>query len=72
MKQLCGFTHPDYPHYVCKLKKALYGLKHAPWAWFRPFRSFLLSHGLVCSVIEPYMFVLHIGSHMLILFSFCG
>nr|GEU61416.1 hypothetical protein [Tanacetum cinerariifolium] len=28
-----GFVDPDNPNHVYKLKKALYGLKHAPHAW---------------------------------------
>ena len=27
MKQPEGYVHPGFPHYVCRLKKALYGLK---------------------------------------------
>jgi len=27
VKQPQGFIHPNFPHYVCKLKKALYGLQ---------------------------------------------
>lgn len=67
MKQLHDFIHPDYPHYVCKLKKALYGLKQAPRAWFHCFSSFLLCHRFVYSNVAPSMFVLHMGSHILIL-----
>jgi hypothetical protein len=32
MDQPPSFTHPSYPHHVCKLQKALYGLKQAPRA----------------------------------------
>jgi len=56
-----------YPDYVCKLKKALYGLRQAPWAWFRRFNSFLLSHGFVCSNADPFMFILYTGSHIFVL-----
>nr|GEW01656.1 retrovirus-related Pol polyprotein from transposon TNT 1-94 [Tanacetum cinerariifolium] len=28
-----GFVDPDHPTHVYRLKKALYGLNHAPWAW---------------------------------------
>ncbi|GJY17845.1 retrovirus-related pol polyprotein from transposon TNT 1-94 [Tanacetum coccineum] len=31
-----GFVDPDHPTHVYRLKKALYGLKHAPRAWTRP------------------------------------
>ena len=67
MKQPRGFIHPNYPHYVCKLKKAQYDLKQAPRAWFHHFSSFLLSHGFVCSNANPFMFVLHSGSHIQVL-----
>ena len=67
MQQPRGFTHLDYPHYVYKLKKTLYSLKPAPRAWFHCFRSFLLSHGFVCSNADPSMFFLCTSSHILVL-----
>lgn len=42
MIQPPGFEDPLYPNYVCKLDKALYGLKHAPRAWYDKLRSYLL------------------------------
>nr|GEV55173.1 putative RNA-directed DNA polymerase [Tanacetum cinerariifolium] len=30
-----GFVDPDHPTHVYRLKKALYGLKHAPRAWYQ-------------------------------------
>ena len=27
MEQPPGFTNPEFPHHVCRLKRALYGLK---------------------------------------------
>jgi hypothetical protein len=34
MKQPPGFHDASHPGYVCKLDKALYGLKHAPRVWY--------------------------------------
>nr|GFD10715.1 retrovirus-related Pol polyprotein from transposon TNT 1-94 [Tanacetum cinerariifolium] len=38
-----GFVDADNPNHVYKLKKALYGLKKAPRAWYDMLSSFLLS-----------------------------
>ena len=45
MPQREGFVDTDHPRYVCKLKKAIYGLKHARRAWFDKLRS-VLNHGI--------------------------
>ena len=42
MKQPPGFVHSSFSKHVCKLKRAIYGLKEAPRAWFHHFSSFLL------------------------------
>lgn len=34
MKQPPGFVDPRRLSHVCKLHRAIYGLKHAPRAWF--------------------------------------
>ncbi|XP_060190337.1 uncharacterized mitochondrial protein AtMg00810-like [Lycium barbarum] len=57
MKQPPGFTHPDYPHHVYKLTKAIYRLKQAPRAWFHRFSSFLVTKGFICSKTDNSMFI---------------
>jgi len=34
IEQLDGFILGNDPKLVCRLKKALYGIKQAPWAWY--------------------------------------
>ena len=70
MRQLPGFVHPSYPTHVCKLKKAIYGLKQEPWTWFHKFSSFLLSHCFTCSPSDTSMFAYHNGSTSTILLLF--
>ena len=42
MKQPPGYTDPQFPQHVCRLKHALYGLKQAPRAWFQQSSFFIL------------------------------
>nr|GEX67403.1 retrovirus-related Pol polyprotein from transposon TNT 1-94 [Tanacetum cinerariifolium] len=50
LSQLEGFVDQDNPSHVYKLKKALYGLKHAPRAW----RSELTDYGFQSNKIPMY------------------
>nr|GEY41745.1 hypothetical protein [Tanacetum cinerariifolium] len=43
--QLDGFVDPDHPEKVYRLRKALYGLKEAPKAWYDELSKFLTSKG---------------------------
>ena len=43
--------------YVCKLKKALYGLKKASHAWFEKFTFVIFSLGYVASSYDYTLFV---------------
>nr|GEY74259.1 ribonuclease H-like domain-containing protein [Tanacetum cinerariifolium] len=40
-----GFVDPDHPEKVYRLRKALFGLKQAPKAWYDELSKFLLSKG---------------------------
>lgn len=52
MIQLSGFVDVDRPSQVCKLKKAIYGLKHAPRAWYLELKNLFLLFGLKnCQII---------------------
>ena len=46
MVQPEGFQDSERPHHVCKLKKAFYGLKEAPRAWFDRLKIALLDWAL--------------------------
>jgi histone deacetylase 1/2 len=49
----------QYLMHVCKLQRALYGLKHAPRAWFDRLSDFLISYGFFYSFVDPSLFVFH-------------
>lgn len=57
MSQSIGFVHPKHPNYVCRLRKAIYGLKQAPHAWFAKLSSRLYEYGFLPSKADPSLFV---------------
>jgi hypothetical protein len=63
-----GFVNSSFPDYVYKLDKSLYGLKHAPRAWFHCLSEALLELGFVGLKIDTSLFLLHTFSvHIFIL-----
>lgn len=54
MKQPLGYRSESNPSHVCKLNKALYGLRQAPRAWFALFSSFLIQQGFTNSKADSY------------------
>ncbi|GJU51689.1 retrovirus-related pol polyprotein from transposon TNT 1-94 [Tanacetum coccineum] len=48
-----GVVDPDHPIHVYHLKKALYGLKHAPRAWYKKLSRFLLDNKFSKGVVDP-------------------
>jgi hypothetical protein len=66
MQPPLGYTHPQ--HKVCWLCRALYGLKHAPHAWFAKF-SYTIAHiGLVYNSYILHFFLFSVM--ILVLFFF--
>jgi histone deacetylase 1/2 len=70
MRQPQGFHHPDFPHHICKLKKALNGIRQAPRAWYAKLTEALLELGLVQNSAEPTMFFCITESTKLIVLVF--
>ncbi|GJS59694.1 retrovirus-related pol polyprotein from transposon TNT 1-94 [Tanacetum coccineum] len=60
-----GFIDPYHPHHVYHLKKALYGLKEAPRAWYDTLSKFLLAQGFSKGVVDPTLFIRKAGKHTL-------
>ncbi|GKF63130.1 uncharacterized mitochondrial protein-like protein, partial [Tanacetum coccineum] len=53
VNQLDGFVDPHHPDKVYRLKKALYGLKRAPKAWYDELFNCLVSKGFSKGSIDP-------------------
>nr|GEV45811.1 hypothetical protein [Tanacetum cinerariifolium] len=52
-----GFINADHLSHVYKLKKALYGLKRAPRAWYDELSTFLLQNHFFKGTIDPTLFI---------------
>ena len=53
MEQPPGYVAQGESSEVCLLKKAIYGLKQSPRAWFHKFSELLFSYGFVSTVSDP-------------------
>ncbi|WVZ63534.1 LOW QUALITY PROTEIN: hypothetical protein U9M48_013158 [Paspalum notatum var. saurae] len=61
-----GFESARFPDRVYKLRKALYGPKQAPRAWYARLKSFLLKSGFVMGLVDKTLFLLSRGGDTLI------
>jgi hypothetical protein len=52
---------------VCRLKKSLYRLKHAPRAWYSRIEGYLQSMGFTKSEVDPNLYFILVGADPLIL-----
>jgi hypothetical protein len=51
------FIDKRHPNLVCRLHKAIYGLKQAPCAWFTRLSNFLLELGFKGSLVDTSLFI---------------
>nr|GEW09369.1 hypothetical protein [Tanacetum cinerariifolium] len=49
-----GFVNPDHPTHVYRLKKAMYGLKHDPQAWYDTLLRFLLDNKFSKEILKKF------------------
>ncbi|GJW46434.1 retrovirus-related pol polyprotein from transposon TNT 1-94 [Tanacetum coccineum] len=56
----------DNPSHVYKLKKAFYGLKQAPHAWYDMLSSFLISQHFSKGAVDPTLFTRKAGNDLLL------
>nr|GEZ03928.1 retrovirus-related Pol polyprotein from transposon TNT 1-94 [Tanacetum cinerariifolium] len=61
-----GFVDPNHLDKVYRLKKALYGLKKAPRAWYDELSNFLVSKGFSKGSIDPILFITKHGEEILL------
>ncbi|CAM8895551.1 unnamed protein product [Rhodiola kirilowii] len=61
-----GFEDPHHPAHVYRLKKAMYGLKQVPQAWYEHLTVFLVDHEYVRGGVDNTLFVKHTGSDFII------
>ena len=67
MEQPPGFINATNPGYVCKLNKALHGLKQSPRAWYTKLSTYLLQCGFQGSKFDTSVFFSNKGSSIIIL-----
>ncbi|GKC29915.1 retrovirus-related pol polyprotein from transposon TNT 1-94 [Tanacetum coccineum] len=53
------FVDPDFPDHVYKLKKAMYGLKQSPRAWYDKLSSFLIENYFIKGIVDLTLFTRH-------------
>jgi hypothetical protein len=62
VEQPLGFIDKEHPDMVCKLHKAIYGLKQALRAWFTRLSNFLLELGFKGSLVDTSMLIYIYGN----------
>ncbi|KAJ9553136.1 hypothetical protein OSB04_017181 [Centaurea solstitialis] len=62
-----GFVDKDHPDHVYILDKALYGLKHAPQAWYDSLSQFLVESGYSKGKMDNTLFIKREGEHIMLM-----
>ena len=65
MAQPPGFTSEDKPMHICRLRKAIYGLKQDPRAWYNALTDYFSSIGFVKTKSDASLLVRHGAGDML-------
>jgi histone deacetylase 1/2 len=63
MLQPPRFKDSSKPHHVCRLKKAIYGLKQAPKAWFTTLTAAITQLHFLQSKVDPSLFIYSTNAH---------
>ena len=58
LEQPKGFVQKGKEHFVCRLKKSLYGLKQVPRSWYEKIDSFFLQAGYDRSKNDPNIYIM--------------
>ncbi|GJR51111.1 retrovirus-related pol polyprotein from transposon TNT 1-94 [Tanacetum coccineum] len=63
---LLAYAYSEKPNHVFKLKKALYGVKQAPRAWYDRLKAFLIDHEYTMGLVDNTLFTKKRNSHIII------
>ena len=67
VSQAPGFEDHQHSGHVFKLKKAIYGLKQAPWQWYERLSDFLTSQGYDRGTLDKTLFIKKKGDDTILL-----
>jgi hypothetical protein len=71
MEQPSGFIHPTLSFHVYQLHKSLYDLKQSPQAWYNMLSDYLLSISFYTSKVDTSLFILFVGSGIILSTCLC-